>query len=234
MIHTEHLCVRRRRALVLDGVDLRLGPGVHALLGPNGAGKSTLLRILATAAAATEGSVTLLGRDPRVPVQRQEIRRRLGYLPQEFGLFRGYTVREFLVYAAWLREMPGEEIPAAVEWAARAVGLDGRLGQRLGRLSGGEKQRVGIAQAVVNSPQLLLLDEPTAGLDTEQRDRFHCLVRELGRTSCVLLSTHLLTEDVRDVCADATILYRRNVVFHGTPAALDEAGGYGAFVPPAE
>lgn len=207
---------------------------MHALLGPNGAGKSTLLRILATAAAATEGSVTLLDRAPRIPMQRREIRRRLGYLPQEFGLFRGYSVREFLVYAAWLRDMSHTEIPAAVEWAARAVGLGDRLGQRLGRLSGGEKQRVGIAQAVINSPRLLFLDEPTVGLDVEQRARCHALVREMGRTSCVLLSTHLMAEDVRGVCTDATILHRRNVVFHGTLAALDDAGGYDAFVPPGQ
>ncbi|MFJ9741469.1 ATP-binding cassette domain-containing protein [Streptomyces sp. NPDC101166] len=121
---------------------------------------------------------------------------------------------------------------AAVEWAARAVGLGDRLGQRLGRLSGREKQRVGIAQAVVNSPELLLLDEPTVGLDREQQARFHDLLRELGRTSCVLLSTHMLAEDVRGVCADATVLHRRNVVFHGTLAAPDAADGYDAFVPP--
>ncbi|MFF3849528.1 ATP-binding cassette domain-containing protein [Streptomyces sp. NPDC002328] len=234
MIHTERLCVRRRRTLVLDGVDLRLGPGVHALLGPNGAGKTTLLRILATAAAPTEGGVTLLDRDPRIPATRQEIRRRLGYLPQEFGVPRGYTVRDFLVYAAWLREMSGDEIPAAVERAARAVELGDLLRRRLGRLSGGEKQRVGIAQAVVNSPELLILDEPTVGLDPGQRARFHSLVRELGRTSCVLLSTHLMAEDVRGVCADATVLHRRRVVFHGTLNELDAAGGYNAFVPPAE
>ncbi|MFH8803856.1 ATP-binding cassette domain-containing protein [Streptomyces sp. NPDC017936] len=151
-----------------------------------------------------------------------------------FGLFRGYTVREFLVYAAWLREMPHDEIPAAVEWAARAVGPGDRLGQRLGRLSGGEKQRVGIAQAVINSPQLLFLDEPTVGLDVGRRARFHALVREPGRTSCVLLSTQLMAEDVRGVCTDAIILYRRNVVFHGTLTALDDAGGYDAFVPPGQ
>ncbi|MCX4764926.1 ATP-binding cassette domain-containing protein [Streptomyces sp. NBC_01275] len=232
MICIERMSVRRRGALLLDGVELRLGPGVHALLGPNGAGKTTLLRVLATAAGPTEGSVALLGRDPRVPAQRLEIRRRLGYLPQEFGVFPRYTVREFLAYAAWLRDMPGGRIPRAVETSASAVGLTERLGHRLKTLSGGMKQRVGIAQAMVNTPELLLLDEPTVGLDPGQRARFHALVRELGRTSCIVLSTHLLAEDVRGVCADATILLGGRVVFHGPPAALDAAGGYDAFVPP--
>ncbi|KPI12518.1 ABC transporter related protein [Actinobacteria bacterium OK074] len=226
MIHTESLSVRRRRALVLDGLDLDLGPGVHALLGPNGAGKSTLLRVLATAVAATEGTLTLLGRDPRIPAQRLEIRRRLGYLPQEFGVFRGYTVREFLAYAAWLRDMPGGRIPDAVVRAADAVGLADRLDHRLRSLSGGMKQRVGIAQAVVNTPALLVLDEPTTGLDPEQRARFHALVRELGREACVVVSTHLM-EDVAGACTDVTVLSPTGrITFRGSLTALEEAGGY--------
>jgi ABC-2 type transport system ATP-binding protein len=231
VIRADRVCVRRRRALVLDGVDLALGPGVHALLGPNGAGKSTLLRILATAAATTEGTVTLLDRDPRIPAQRQEIRRRLGYLPQEFGVFRGYTVREFLSYAGWLRDMPGARIPGAVEYAAEAVGLGDRLGHKLRTLSGGMKQRVGIAQAIVNSPSLLLLDEPTVGLDPGQRAGFHTLVRELGRTACVLVSTHLM-EDVQGACTDVTVLSGGRVTFHGTLDGLEAAGGYAAVAVP--
>ncbi|MCX5560693.1 ATP-binding cassette domain-containing protein [Streptomyces sp. NBC_00038] len=229
-IHADGLSVRRRRNLILDGVGLRLGPGVHGLLGPNGAGKSTLLRVFATASTTTEGTVTLLDRDPRIPAQRLEIRRRLGYLPQEFGVFRGYTVREFLSYAAWLREMPGRRIPAAVEEAAEAVGLTDRLGAKLRTLSGGMKQRVGIAQAIVNSPSLLLLDEPTAGLDPRQRADFHDLVRRLGRTACVVVSTHLM-EDVEGACDDVTVLSGGRVTFEGSLGALTAAGGYGAVVP---
>ncbi|MFG3018781.1 ATP-binding cassette domain-containing protein [Streptomyces sp. NPDC048254] len=215
---------------MLDGVDLSLGPGVHGLLGPNGAGKSTLLRVLATASACTEGSVTLLDRDPRVPAQRLEIRRRLGYLPQDFGVFGGHTLREFLAYAAWLREVPGAGIPTAVEHAAEAVGLGERLPDRLRTLSGGMKQRAGIAQAIVNNPALLLLDEPTVGLDPRQRADFHALVRELGRTACVMVSTHLM-EDVRGACEDVTALVDGRVAFRGTLDALEAAGGYEAVVP---
>lgn len=226
-VRADRLSVRRRRALILDDINLGFGPGVHALLGPNGAGKSTLLRVLATATAATEGSVTLLDRDPRVPTQRLEIRRRLGYLPQEFGVFRSYTVREFLAYAAWLREMPGSRIPGDVEEAAEAVGLTDRLDHRLRTLSGGMKQRVGIAQAIVNSPSLLLLDEPTAGLDPAQRTEFHRLVRCLGRSACVVVSTHLM-EDVQGACDDVTVLRSGRITFHGTLDALAAAGGYEA------
>ncbi|MGX9888211.1 ATP-binding cassette domain-containing protein [Streptomyces sp. NPDC002276] len=225
VVQIEGLSVRRRRTLLLDGVDLRLERGVHALIGPNGAGKSTLLRVLATATAATEGSVTLLSRDPYVPAQRLEIRRRLGYLPQEFGVFRRYTVREFLAYAAWLREMPGGRISGAVTEAAESLDLTDHLDQRLGTLSGGMKQRVGIAQAIVNSPALLLLDEPTSGLDPGQRANFHRLLARLKPLACIVLSTHL-GEDVRAACDGVTILNSGRVAFHGTLHALGAAGGY--------
>jgi len=224
-VRVERLSVRRRRALLLDDVDLCLGPGVHALIGPNGAGKSILLRVLATATAATEGSVTLLDRDPYVPSRRLEIRRRLGYLPQEFGVFRRYTVREFLAYAAWLREMPGGRINRAVAEAAESLDLADRLDQRLGTLSGGTKQRVGIAQAIVNSPALLLLDEPTTGLDPTQRANFHRLLARLKPFACIVLSTHL-GEDVQAACDGVTILRSGRVAFHGTLDALGTAGGY--------
>ncbi|MEU5534995.1 ATP-binding cassette domain-containing protein [Streptomyces sp. NPDC020362] len=218
--------MRRRRALVLDGIDLEHGPGVHALLGPNGAGKSTLLQILATATAPNEGSLTLLGRDPRIPAQRLEIRRRLGYLPQEFGVFRSFTVREFVSYAAWLREMPTGRIASAVTHALDAVGLSEHAGMRLRRLSGGMKQRLGIAQAIVNVPSLLLLDEPTTGLDPQQRTDFHELMHRLGQEACIVVSTHLM-EDVEGFCDDVTVLVTGRAVFRGSPTELAQAGGYG-------
>ncbi|MER7406100.1 ATP-binding cassette domain-containing protein [Streptomyces sp. NPDC000070] len=203
MIRTLNLSVRLRRALAVDGVDLDLGPGVHGVLGSNGAGKTTLIRTLATAAAPSEGSLTLLGRDPTIPSQRLEIRRRLGYLPQQFGVYRSFTVREFLSYAA------------------------DRIDRRLRTLSGGMKQRVGIAQAIVNDPELLLLDEPTAGLDLdlERRGEFHAMLRDMGKAACIVLTTHLL-EDISEACSTATVLSRGRVAFHGTVAQLTAAGGY--------
>jgi ABC-type multidrug transport system ATPase subunit len=228
-VRAELLSVRHRRTLALDSLDLSLGPGVHALLGPNRAGKTSLLRVLATAAAPSEGRVQLLGRDPRIPAQRLEIRRRLGYLPQEFGVFRGFTLREFLGYAAWLKEMPGARIPAATERAAERVGLADRLDHKLRTLSGGMKQRTGIAQAIINDPRLLLLDEPTTGLDSARRTALHRLLREIGRAACVVVSTHLM-EDVLGACDDALVLVAGHDVFRGSVADLEAAGGYDALL----
>ncbi|NLU68222.1 ATP-binding cassette domain-containing protein [Streptomyces sp. HNM0574] len=207
------MSVRIRRTLVLDAVDLDLGPGVHAVLGDNGSGKTTLLRTLATATAHSEGTLRLLDRDPGGSALR-EIRRRLGYLPQSFGLYRSYTVREFLGYAAWLREMPGRRIPAAVEEAAERTGLAHRIDARIRTLSGGTRQRVGIAQALLNTPELLVLDEPTVGLDAGTRADFVALLGELAGTTCVVISTHA-PEELQDACTTATLLDRGGVALHG-------------------
>lgn len=214
MIHTSRMSVRIRRTLALNAIDLDLGPGVHAVLGDNGSGKTTLLRTLATATAHSEGTLRLLDRDPGGPSLR-EIRRRLGYLPQTFGLYRSYTVREFLGYAAWLREMPGRGIPAAVEEAAERTGLAHRIDARIRTLSGGTRQRVGIAQAILNAPELLILDEPTVGLDAGTRADFAALLRELADVSCVVISTHT-PEEIQGPCTTATLLHRGRTALHGS------------------
>jgi ABC-type multidrug transport system ATPase subunit len=212
------MSVRIRRTLAIDAVDLDLGPGVHAVLGSNGSGKTTLLRTLATAAAPSEGTLRLLDRDPGGSSLR-EIRRRLGYLPQSFGLYRSYTVREFLGYAAWLKEMPGRRIPAAVEEAAERIGLMHRIDARIRTLSGGMRQRVGIAQAIVNEPELLILDEPDVGLDAGSRADFVSLLQHLADVSCVVISTHT-PEEIHDTCSTATVLDRGKVAFHGSPTEM--------------
>lgn len=211
--------VRHRRLTVLTDLDLDLGPGVHGLLGPNGAGKTSLLRVLATVARPSAGALRLLGRDPGTPQDRTEIRRRLGYLPQEFGHYPGYTVRELVGYLAWLKEMPATAAPTAVERTVERVGLGPALDKKMRTLSGGEIRRVGIAQAIVNGPELLLLDEPTAGLDPERRVEFRALRRELGRTATVLVSTHLV-EDVGAACSAVTLLESGRTAFRGTPDEL--------------
>ncbi|MFG2311547.1 ATP-binding cassette domain-containing protein [Streptomyces sp. NPDC048566] len=225
MISATRLTVRHRRTTAVDSLDLHLEHGVHALLGPNGAGKSSLLRVLATADAAVEGELQLLGRDPRRPAERMEIRRRLGYLPQTFGMYRGFTVYECLNYAAWLKDMPGRGALEAVERAADQVGLTPHLNAKYRTLSGGTQRRVGIAQALVNSPGLLLLDEPTTGLDPAERDRFHALLRHVSATTTVVLATHLM-EDVRACCDSVTVLCASRKVFTGSPGELEGAGGY--------
>ncbi|MDX3225587.1 ABC transporter ATP-binding protein [Streptomyces sp. ME19-01-6] len=222
-VRVHGLTVRHRRTTALDAVDLAFGTGVHGLLGPNGAGKTSLIRVLATVAAPTAGRVELLGGDISAPAHRTAVRRRLGYLPQEFGYYPGFTVREFVAYMAWLKEIPRADAPAAVERAVARVGLADRIDAKVRSLSGGMVRRVGIAQAIVNDPAVLFLDEPTAGLDPEQRVDFRALLRELGRNATVLVSTHLV-EDVAAACTEVTLIGSGRVAYQGTPRALAELG----------
>jgi ABC-type multidrug transport system ATPase subunit len=197
---------------------------VFGLLGPNGAGKTSLLRMMATAIPPTSGRLWLLGRDPGCYGPRREIRRRLGYLPQHLGYYPGFTVAEFVEYVALLKETPAARIPAAVAAAVDRVELGGGKAQaKLRTLSGGMLRRVGIAQAIVNEPELLLLDEPTAGLDPEQRVAFRALLRELGQRATVVVSTHLV-EDVGAACAQVALMDQGRLVFHGTPSDLAARG----------
>jgi ABC-type multidrug transport system ATPase subunit len=211
------------RTTVLRGIDLRIGPGVFGLLGPNGAGKTTLLRALATVLTPGEGSVRLLGFDPDDPGERRALRRRLGYLPQALGYYPNFTVAEFVEYFALLKEVPAREVRPAVAEAIRRVELDDRAKSKLRTLSGGMLRRVGIAQAIVNRPDLLLLDEPTTGLDPEQRVGFRALLREVGQTGTVIVSTHLI-EDVAAACTDVALMDRGRIVFRGTPGQLVALG----------
>jgi ABC-2 type transport system ATP-binding protein len=211
------------RTTAVAGVNLQAGPGVLGLLGPNGAGKTSLLRMMATAVPPTSGRLRLLGRDPGSYPPRQEIRRRLGYLPQNLGYYPGFTVLEFVEYFALLKEVPAARVPAAVAAAVERVDLGGKAKARLRTLSGGMLRRVGIAQAIVNEPELLLLDEPTAGLDPEQRMAFRGLLRDLGRRATVVVSTHLV-EDVGAACAHVALMDQGKIVFHGTPDDLIARG----------
>jgi ABC-type multidrug transport system ATPase subunit len=207
------------RTQAVAGVNLETGPGVFGLLGPNGAGKTSLLRMLATVIPPTSGRLRLLGRDPGAYGPRREIRRRLGYLPQNLGYYPGFTVVEFVEYFALLKEMPPAGVPAAVAASVEHVGLGDKAKAKLRTLSGGMLRRVGIAQAIVNEPELLLLDEPTAGLDPEQRVAFRALLRDLGKRATVIVSTHLV-EDVGAACTQVALMDQGRIVFHGTPDEL--------------
>jgi ABC-type multidrug transport system ATPase subunit len=211
------------RNQAVAGVDLELGPGVFGLLGPNGAGKTSLLRMMATVIPPSSGRMLLLARDPGSYGPRKEIRRRLGYLPQDLGYYPAFTVLEFVEYFALLKEMPSARIPAAVAAAVERVDLGGKARAKLRTLSGGMLRRVGIAQAIVNEPELLLLDEPTAGLDPEQRVAFRALLRDLGQRATVVVSTHLV-EDVGAACSEVALMDQGKIVFHGTPAELTARG----------
>jgi ABC-2 type transport system ATP-binding protein len=222
-VEAADLVRRFGRTEVVAGVDLQLGPGVLGLLGPNGAGKTTLLRMLATVISPSSGTLRLLGQDPGSYGPRRDIRRRLGYLPQQFGYYPGFTVVEFVEYFALLKEVPARRVPAAVADAVERVGLGKKASAKLRTLSGGMLRRVGVAQAIVNEPELLLLDEPTAGLDPEQRVTFRDLLREVGETATVVVSTHLV-EDVGAACGQVALMDEGYLVYQGTPADLTARG----------
>ena len=221
-VSVENIRKRFARTQALDGVTLRLGDGVTGLLGPNGAGKTTMLRILATVLAPDDGRVRMLGLDPADPRERTELRRQLGYLPQDPGFQRGFSVFAFVDYMAILKEITGtrrrhEEVRRVIE----AVDLTSVSGKRVRALSGGMRRRVALAGALLGDPAVLVLDEPTAGLDPEQRLRFRELVSQAGEGRAVLLSTHQ-TEDVAALCRDVVVLNEGQVLFQGTPTQLAE------------
>jgi ABC-2 type transport system ATP-binding protein len=222
-IEITELTRRFGRTMAVAGVDLQAGPGVYGLLGPNGAGKTSLLRMMATVIPPTSGNLRLLGRDPGQYGPRREIRRRLGYLPQSLGYYPGFTVLEFIEYFALLKDMPAARVPGAVAAAVERVELGGKARAKLRTLSGGMLRRVGIAQAIVNEPELLLLDEPTAGLDPEQRVQFRGLLRDIGQRATVVVSTHLV-EDIGAACAQVALMDGGKIVFDGTPDGLAARG----------
>ncbi|GAA2234473.1 MULTISPECIES: ABC transporter ATP-binding protein [Streptomyces] len=214
------LSLRYGGTRALDDVSLRLTAGVTGLLGPNGAGKTTLLRVLATALPADRGAFTVLGHDPGTARGRQEVRRRLGYLPQTPGFHPDFTAFEFVDYVAILKEMTDRAARhREVRRVLDEVGLTEVRGKRIRKLSGGMRQRVALGAALVGDPGFLVLDEPTVGLDPEQRMRFRELIAEAGQGRTVLLSTHQ-TEDVAMLCHRVLVMAAGRVRFEGTPAEL--------------
>ncbi|MEV7125224.1 ABC transporter ATP-binding protein [Streptomyces sp. NPDC093260] len=214
------LSVRYGGTVALDDVGLRLEEGITALLGPNGAGKTTLLRVLATAVPADRGAFTVLGHDPGTVAGRLAVRRTLGYLPQNPGFHPDFTAFAFVDYVAILKELTDRAARhGEVRRVLEEVDLGDVRGRRIKRLSGGMRQRVALAAALVGDPGFLVLDEPTAGLDPEQRMRFRDLITRTGEGRTVLLSTHQ-TEDVAMLCHRVIVMAGGRVRFEGTPAEL--------------
>lgn len=207
----------------VDRVTLRLGPGLVGLLGPNGAGKSSLMRIAATVTRPTSGQVLFDGTD--AVARPDALRRNLGYLPQDFGVYPHLSAREFLSYLAAVKGIPARAARTRIGELLELVDLAGAGRRPLGKYSGGMLRRVGIAQALLADPKVLIADEPTAGLDPEQRVLFRNLLADLAGDRVVLLSTHIVS-DVESVASDIAIMARGKIAARGTPQdILHEAEG---------
>jgi ABC-type multidrug transport system ATPase subunit len=201
----------------LRHASLDCGPGLVGLVGPNGAGKTTLLRMLATIMEPTEGTILWNGRDTRTHGQSQ--RQTLGYLPQEFGVDREFSGRLFLRYLAAMKGLPKDLARRRVDEMLEQVNLEAVADRKLSTYSTGMKQRVGLAQALLNDPDLLLVDEPTAGLDPAERARFLMLLASLTGTRLILLSTHIIS-DVEAVASRLVIMQRGQILADTTPGEL--------------
>ncbi|MBR4144997.1 MAG: ABC transporter ATP-binding protein [Lachnospiraceae bacterium] len=199
----------------LDKVNIAFGEGVHGLLGENGAGKTTLMRIITTVIEQDSGTIEHNGVSWD---NREEIRKMIGYLPQKFSMYKQLTVRESLRHIAILKGME-KGWKLAVDNAIESVNLEEKADSRIGELSGGMVRRLGIAQAILGNPEIIVVDEPTAGLDPEERMRFRLLLRQLGVGKTVILSTHIV-DDVEAVCDNLTILHKGKVVITGTPKEI--------------
>lgn len=191
----------------LSGVSLTLGPGLYGLLGPNGAGKSTLIHIITGSLAPTSGEVLWCGG----PARGIAFRRVLGYMPQQQGLYDSYTGRRFLAYMAALKEIPRAQVPAEVARTAAAVNLSEELDKRLSAYSGGMKQRLLLASALLGDPKLLILDEPTAGLDPKERVRLRKLLADMAQERIILVATHVVS-DVETVANGIVLLQSGKIV----------------------
>ncbi len=212
-----------RAVHALTGIDLAIGPGMFGLLGPNGAGKTTFMRILAGIVNPSSGSVRVSGHDLGTESGKQVVKSMLGYLPQELGMYPELTAEQFVDYMAILKGLDNPQgRKRRVSEVVEITGLKDAAQRKIKSFSGGMKRRVGIAQALVNDPKLLIVDEPTAGLDPEERVRFRNLLVNLAADRVVLLSTHIV-EDIAQTCGDVAVLDHGQIIFRGSPAELTQA-----------
>ena len=209
-----------KKVQALRGVDLEIGSSMFGLVGPNGAGKTTLMRILAGLIRPTSGSATVLGNDITTGRGKLAVKSVLGYLPQELGLYPDLSAWEFLEYLALLKGVTDKaEREKQLAEILELVGLSGDAKRRLRTFSGGMKRRVGVAQALLGHPQLLIVDEPTSGMDPEERVRLRNLLSEMAGRCTVILSTHIV-EDISQSCNDMAVLHLGQVLFRGSPREL--------------
>jgi ABC-type multidrug transport system ATPase subunit len=207
--------VYKGKITALHELDLQIGSGMFGLLGPNGAGKTTLMRILATLVRPTEGVATIGGYRTDDPNDKWAIRAMLGYLPQELALYGDLSAIEFLEFIAALKEIPPRMQREQIQHVLEATSLTDVAKRRLKTYSGGMKRRVGVAQALLGDPKVLIVDEPTVGLDPQERVRFRNMLTSLAKDRIVILSTHII-EDVAQTCSQLAILHRGALVFTGS------------------
>ena len=209
-LSVDRLSKQYKNKIAVDRISFNLTDGVTGLLGANGAGKTTLMRMMSGILNPTSGSVTADG----IPVQTEEYRALLGYLPQDFGYYPEFTAREFVQYIAALKGIEKKKAKKKTEELLETVGLSDVANKKIKTFSGGMKQRVGIAQALVNNPKILILDEPTVGLDPKERVRFRNLIAEIGKTSIVLFSTHIVS-DIEHIAGNLLMIRDGQLIYEG-------------------
>ena len=206
----DRLSKQYQNKIAVDRISLTLHKGVHGLLGANGAGKTTLMRMLCGILKPTGGTITFDGID----VSEEAYRRVLGYLPQDFGYYPEFSAMDFLLYLAALKGLPKDTAKRRTKELLELVSLSDMTRKKIKTFSGGMKQRLGIAQALLNDPKLLILDEPTAGLDPKERVRFRELIETLGKNSIVLLSTHIVS-DIEHIADQVLMMKDGQLIYQG-------------------
>ena len=219
-LQAEHLCKSYGKKEALKGVSFTLHKGTYGLLGENGAGKSTLMRMMATVDFPTKGEILYEGKD--IFRLDEEYRSLIGYMPQNYNVYQGFTARDFLEYMGVLKGIPKEKLKSKIDEVLEFVNLADVAGKKVKTFSGGMKRRIGIAQAIINDPEILILDEPTAGLDPSERIRFSNIISNMGKDKIVLLSTHIVS-DIEAIASELVVMRKGEILKTGDVDALVQA-----------